>query len=332
MKRFPAYRLSLANSLAEYLIPAAIFVGILLVTSVSFNWGGAFQESIKKHLEGDMENQQLSVENWGTIRPPEAAKNLPPLEAGQEYLCFSSDNVCFTVSSQLNETVGSLGEKNMGEIARFLQQVSDKLDEADYPEETIQEVTDLANQSHSLAERMKALAGLCPAGTVCSISTSNAINLELAALNAEFQSVIVKNQKLAERLEKDPNALPVWAKALIAGKVNEIKNLVQGIGMVNSNQPNFLRQETRSMAMINKWNTEGHNGHQDVVGCANANSCTVNIYTHTPGVTLSRNPDSTAVNVNSNSICQQRGQTQGVGSCIRSTGERVKGKLVWDSV
>ncbi len=153
------------NSIAEYVLPAAMFfvmVGIaVMVVDLPRVLANLFSETTNGHLNGNL----VQVQALGSIATPPGARNLPPVEPGQEQVCITYQlcvNVPILDGRSSIETAGAMGGDETRQLSLVLNQIATRLRELGADDNLIDMVTRLANSGHQLSDSVQDLEQLCP--------------------------------------------------------------------------------------------------------------------------------------------------------------------------
>ncbi len=350
------------NALVEYVLPLSLVV----LLGGAMLWGGDFAGLMQNNLQatnrGTMDNASLRIGRMGVLAPPPSASNLPGLRSGHEQVCFTGSNVCLdlpVINGASGETVGTLGGDIVQRLAAVLQELPGILEELGVDPAVLSLVTDLANQSHTLGEKLKAIQDVCSGGRLCEGPAAQEAFAEFNALKgAELADFLNRWQTLETHLANNPDALAAFPEAhgIIKTKVDEIKGIIASL---DATERNVAGRET-----VGRSGTQGqtYGYFNDLVNAAPHRE-TVTVDGHTwwkigepgsnkyslyrwtgpnfqqetngslfyrdynvqmaeQGVIFNiQGEDALQIHQNANTICQNGGQTSGQGACLRRVDE-----------
>lgn len=350
------------NALVEYVLPLSLVV----LVGGAMLWGGDFAGLMQNNLQatnrGTMENASLRIGRMGVLAPPPSASNLPRLHSGHEQVCFMGSNVCLdipVIDGVAGETVGTLGGDIVKRLAAVLQELPGILEELGVDPAVLTMVTDLANQGHTLGEKLKAIQDVCSGGRLCEGPAAQEAFAEFNALKgAELADFLNRWQTLEAHLASNPDALAAFPEAhgIIKSKVEEIQALITSL---DATERNVAGRE-----VVGRSGTQGqtYGYFSDLVNAASHRE-TVTVDGHTwwkigdpstgqyslyrwtganfqPATNGSLHyrdytvrggeqgiifdvggEDTLQIHQNANTICQNGGQTSGQGACLRRVEE-----------
>jgi hypothetical protein len=331
------FMLRTGSGLTEYILPTLLLGGVVLGFLATTDWDILGQNYLANSTHGEMQNKTLIVQNLGEIDATlnnDDAQQSNNANLGNDTqtqtACFQGISHCLTIPIiQPNpETAGSLGGDEIDQLALVLEQLPQILVDLTVDPAVVDRVTKLASMGHGLADKLKAIEAICPAGKMCTGAKDKEARQLLKDLKkGELGSFLKEWTELNKYLKTNPNALAAFPEAykIIQSRVKSIQSILNGLA--NQNQYTYTSYQSTQVQNV-EMNMPGKyaigqcqvtyqgkltysNGKQY---CSFSKSVTLQ-QSHYQGLKIG-SPTIKKVHQNANEICGQGGNT---GRCTVQT-------------